>query len=445
VSAATHKRNNEHIHQPVSGDSAMTELIIPSEAPALEALKERPVDRLSRRIFFTLLAKIRKGSMTLIENRRRHSFGNEAAVDGLSATIRVMHPRFYTKMVFGGSIGAGEAYMEGLWTTDDLTTTIRIVLRNQQMLAGLEGGWAHLTAPLSLADLIIKKNTRLGSRRNIVAHYDLGNDFYALFLDETMTYSCGIFETPDSTLAAAATAKYDRICRKLNLAPGDDVLEIGTGWGGFAVHAVRHYGVHLTTTTISDQQYAYASSLFKSAGIDDRIDLLKKDYRDLRGRYDKLVSIEMIEAVGHQYLPVFFKHCNRLLKADGLMALQAITIADQVFDRHKRSIDFIKRYIFPGSCIPSVTAICNATARGTDLRLIHLDDISAHYVKTLRHWRQRFVDRIEVLRQMGFSETFIRMWIFYFCYCEAGFAERYIGDVQLLLANSRYREAIGSL
>ena len=418
----------------------MIELIIPSKAPA--TLTERPIDKISRRIFLTLLKKISNGKITIIENDQHYRFGDRSPTSELSARICVRHPRFYTNTVFGGSIGAAEAYMAGLWSPDDLTTAIRIVIQNQQVFEEMDTGWARLMEPLYTIYHILNRNTRTGSRQNIVAHYDLGNDFYALFLDETMTYSCGIFEKNDSTLKDASVAKYDRICRKLKLEPGDSIVEIGTGWGGFAVHAVLNYGVHVTTTTISDRQYQYAKARFKNAGVDDHVQLLKKDYRDLHGRYDKLVSIEMIEAVGHQYLPTFFKNCSRLLKDDGIMALQAITVADQAFDRHKRSVDFIKRYIFPGSCIPSVTAIGNAIARGTDLRLVNLEDITVHYSRTLREWRNRFFEKIDTIQAMGFSEPFIRMWEFYLCYCEAGFTERYIGDVQMLFAKSKFRRDI---
>jgi len=420
----------------------MTESIIPTEVPVLGTLEERPIDRISRRIFLTLLKKIREGQIILIEDDQQHHFGERSPKCGLSAKIHVRHPRFYTRTVFGGTIGSGEAYMAGLCSPDDLTAVIRIVIRNQKVFEDMDKGWARLMEPLYAFYHALNRNTRIGSRQNIVAHYDLGNDFYALFLDDTMTYSCGIFEQDDSTLEEASVAKYDRICRKLKLEPGDRVVEIGSGWGGFAVHAVLNYGVHVTTTTISDRQYQYAKARFQKHGIDDRVRLLKKDYRDLQGRYDKLVSIEMIEAVGHHYLPTFFKNCSRLLEEDGMMALQAITIADQAFDRHKRSADFIKRYIFPGSCIPSVTAIGTAITRGTDLRLVHLEDITAHYSRTLREWRNRFFEKINTVRAMGFSDPFIRMWEFYLCYCEAGFTERYIGDVQMLFAKPMLRQTI---
>ena len=313
--------------------------------------------------------------------------------------------QLYTRLLFGGSIGAAEAYMEGFWSADDLTMVMRILALNQKAFEDMEKGLARLTAPFYKFYHFVRKNTKAGSRKNILAHYDLGNDFYALFLDETMTYSCGIFEQEDSTLREASEAKYDRICRKLQLAAGDRVLEIGTGWGGFAVHAAQNYGVQVTTTTISDQQHQFAEKRIKTAGLEDRITLLKKDYRDLSGEFDKLVSIEMIEAVGHHYFKAFFRTCSRLLKDDGMMALQAITIGDQIFDRHKRSVDFIKRYIFPGSCIPSITAISNAIAGATDLRLVHLEDITAHYARTLHDWRRRFFANIEKVRDLGFSDT----------------------------------------
>jgi cyclopropane-fatty-acyl-phospholipid synthase len=275
---------------------------------------------------------------------------------------------------------------------------------------------------------------------NIAAHYDLGNDFYALFLDRTMTYSSGLFESPDATLEEASLAKYDRICRKLTLSSRDHVLEIGTGWGGFALHAATNYGCRVTTTTISRAQQDFARERIRGAGLEGRVDVLLQDYRNLTGKYDKLVSIEMIEAVGHHYLNAFFNACSGLLKDDGEMLLQAITIRDQVFDRHKRSVDFIKRYIFPGSCIPSVAAISLAVARVTDLRLFHLEDITPHYARTLQAWRRKFFDNLEEVRKLGYPETFIRMWEYYLSYCEAGFAERYLGDAQMLFTKPLSRK-----
>jgi cyclopropane-fatty-acyl-phospholipid synthase len=414
-------------------------MIIPSEAPALNELKERKLDHVARKAALSLLKKLRCGRLTVIEGNQRLSFGEDSHVASLQAEITVRHSLFYSRILFGGSIGAAEAYMEGLWYADDLTEVMRIMALNQKAFADMEKGSARLTAPLYKLYHSARKNTKLGSRKNILAHYDLGNDFYALFLDNTMTYSCGIFEQEHSTLEDASVAKYDRICQKLNLKPGHRVVEIGTGWGGFAAHAAQNYGVHVTTTTISNEQYRYAAKRFGDAGLENRISLFKKDYRDLQGEFDRLVSIEMIEAVGHQFYNTFFQTCSRLLKDDGLMALQAITIGDHIFDRHKRSVDFIKRYIFPGSCIPSVTAISKAIAAATDLRLIHLEDITPHYARTLREWRHRFFANIDDVRNMGYPETFIRMWEYYLCYCEGGFAERYIGDVQMLCAKPMYR------
>ena len=412
----------------------MTELIIPAEAPDLTQLKEQRMDRIARRMILALLKRLAHGRITLVEKGHRHHFGGRSDRFSLQAVITVHHPHLYTRIFFGGSIGAAEAYMEGLWSADDLTMVMRILALNQKAFADMEKGLARLTAPFHKFYHYVRKNTKAGSRKNILAHYDLGNDFYALFLDESMTYSCGIFEQVNSTLKEASEAKYDRICRKLQLSDADQVVEIGTGWGGFAEHAARNYGVHVTTTTISDEQHQFAQNRIKAAGLDNKFTLLKQDYRDLSGKFNKLVSIEMIEAVGHQYLNNFFGVCSRLLKDDGMMALQAITISDQIFDRHKRSVDFIKRYIFPGSCIPSITAINNAIARATDLRLVHLEDITSHYARTLYEWRQRFFANIEKVRALGFSDTFIRMWEYYFCYCEGGFAERYIGDVQMVFA-----------
>ena len=417
----------------------MTEFIIPSETPDLGGRRERAVDRMARRTLFSLLHKISHGKLTLIENGQRHSFGTGLGPDDLQGVITVHHPRLYTRIFFGGTIGAAEAYMEGMWSADDLSSVMRILAVNQQAFKNMEKGLARLTAPLYKFYHYVRKNTKSGSRRNILAHYDLGNDFYQLFLDETMTYSCGIFETAESSLRQASEAKYDRICRKLELSATDRVLEIGSGWGGFAIHAAGQYGAHVTTTTISDQQHRFAARRIRAAGLEDRITLLKKDYRDLKGKFDKLVSIEMIEAVGHHFYKTFFGTCNRLLKDDGLMALQTITIGDRIFDRHKKSVDFIKRYIFPGSCIPSITAISKAIAGATDLQIVNLKDISPHYAHTLREWRRRFFNNIVKVRELGFSDTFIRMWEYYLCYCEGGFAERYIGNVQLILAKPFWR------
>jgi len=417
----------------------MTTSIIPSDSPALENIQSRPTDGLARKFLFGILQKLKRGKITVLEGSHRHVFGQTSSAYPLEAVINVYHPRFYSKAILGGSIGTAEAYMIGLWSADDLTTALRIMALNRDSFERLDKGWSKISAPLQRIGHFVRKNPRRGSRKNIVAHYDLGNDFYRLFLDDTLTYSCGIFESENSSMQDASLAKYERICRKLELGPGDDVIEIGSGWGGFAIYAAQHFGCRVTTTTISDQQFKLAQQRIADYGVGDRIELVMKDYRDLKGQYSKLVSIEMIEAVGHHYLDAYFKSCSRLLKPDGMMLLQAITIIDQVFERHKRSVDFIKRYIFPGSCIPSIAAIMSSIAKATDLRLFHLEDITAHYAKTLACWREQFFNNIDAVKELQYSESFIRMWDYYLSYCEAGFAERYIGNVQMLFTKPMCR------
>jgi cyclopropane-fatty-acyl-phospholipid synthase len=417
----------------------MTTSIIPSDSPALENIQSRPTDGLARKFLFGILQKLKRGKITVLEGAHRHVFGQTSSAYPLEAIINVYHPRFYSKAILGGSIGIAEAYMIGLWSADDLTTALRIMALNRDSFERLDKGWSRISAPLQRIGHFVRKNTRRGSRKNIVAHYDLGNDFYRLFLDDTLTYSCGIFESENSSMQDASLAKYERICRKLELSPGDDVIEIGSGWGGFAIYAAQHFGCRVTTTTISDQQFKLAQQRIGDSGVADRIELVMKDYRDLKGQYSKLVSIEMIEAVGHHYLDAYFKSCSRLLKPDGMMLLQAITIIDQVFERHKRSVDFIKRYIFPGSCIPSIAAIMSSIAKATDLRLFHLEDITAHYAKTLACWREQFFNNIDAVKKLQYPEAFIRMWDYYLSYCEAGFAERYIGNAQMLFTKPMCR------
>ncbi len=393
---------------------------------------------IARRAIFSHLRKIELGSITIIDGSDRHAFGRSG---GLAATISVHDPAFYTDMAFGGSIGAGEAYMAGFWSADDLVMLVRIIVQNRSVLTDIEGGLAAFAQPLHWLMHALRKNTQAGSRKNISAHYDLGNDFYCLWLDRTMTYSCNIFEADNPTLEEAATTKYDRICRKLALKPDDHVLEIGTGWGGFAVHAAKHYGCRVTTTTISRQQHDWAQDHFEREGVADRVELLFEDYRDLRGKYDKLVSIEMIEAVGHHFLDTYLKVCADRLKDDGMMALQAITIIDQAYQAQIKSVDFIRRYIFPGGFIPSITAITESLVKVTDLRLFHLEDLTAHYARTLHVWRERFFANLDAVRKLGYPETFIRMWEYYLSYCEGAFEERYIGSVQMILTKPECRRA----
>jgi cyclopropane-fatty-acyl-phospholipid synthase len=387
------------------------------------------------------LDRLTWGRITFVEGDWTRACGGLHDPWAPQVTVTIHDRRFFASMALGGSVGAAEAYMLGYWTCDDLPALVRILVRNASVMFRMQGGTARIrTAALRFYHWL-RRNTRRGSQSNIRAHYDLGNDFYALFLDETMTYSCGVFPTATTTLAEASTEKYDRICRKLDVRAGDHLVEIGCGWGGLAVHAASRYGCRVTGTTISREQYDWAVQRVKDMGLSDRVEILRKDYRDLEGTYDKLVSIEMVEAVGHQYLGHFLKRCSRLLKPEGIMVLQAITITDQYYMQHTRTVDFIKRYIFPGSCLVSVTALCQAATQNTDLRAVHLEDISAHYAETLRQWRAAFNRRITQVRDLGFDEAFIRMWDFYFGYCEGAFDEHYIGDVQMVFAKPLFRRA----
>jgi len=397
------------------------------------------LDNLARRMVLRRLDGLREGELVLEEGGSSLRFGRSVEGFPLRVRVEVKDPRFYSDVALGGSIGAGEAYMAGCWSTDDLVGLVRLLARNMDVLDGLEGGLARLAMPGRRALEWLNRNTRKGSRRNIAAHYDLGNDFFELFLDETMMYSSAVFPRSGMTLAEGSCEKLDMICRKLAIGPGDRVLEIGTGWGGFALHAARNYGCHVTTTTISREQYRYAADRIKAEGLGDQVKLLFIDYRDLEGRYDKLVSIEMIEAVGHAWLESFFRKCDSLLEPDGTMLLQAITIADQRYASARRSMDFIQKYIFPGGALPSTAVMTGAIARVTDMGLIHLEDIGSHYATTLRLWRERFFENLDRVRALDYPEPFIRMWEFYLCYCEGGFTERTIGAVQMLLAKSRWR------
>jgi len=412
----------------------MNDSIVPRDRPEVMPRRAGWLDRRARDGMLARLEGLEEGELVLIQGDERHPFGQATDVFPVRATLTVRSPRFWSALALGGSLGAAESYIAGEWACDDLADLVRIMVRNRRLLEATEGGLARLAVPLARLYHWLRRNTRAGSRANIAAHYDLGNDFYALFLDETMTYSCAVFERPNMSLAEAQTAKYDRLCRKLALSPKDHLLEIGTGWGGFALHAAHVYGCQVTTTTISREQAAYARRRLEAAGLGDRVEVLEADYRDLAGRYDKLVSIEMIEAVGHQYLNAFLRTCAGLLHPHGLMALQAITIADQLYDRHVRTVDFIKRYVFPGSCLLSVTAMCAAATRASDLRAVHLEDITPHYARTLRTWRKRFLARADEVRAMGFPGAFLRLWEYYLAYCEGAFAERYIGDVQMVFA-----------
>ena len=407
--------------------------VIDANRPRNEPRPKGRLDRIARRIVLSRLELLERGQIVVTENGEHTSYGSLCEQYPVTGQIVVHDPRFYREVAFGGSIGAGEAYMQGYWSSSDLGDTLRIIIGNQDVLQKVDSGLAALAKSLQKLIHALNRNTRQGSRKNIAAHYDLGNDFYRLWLDRTMMYSCSYFDTPDTPLVAASIEKLDRICRKLELGPNDRVIEIGTGWGGFAIHAARHYGCHVTTTTMSKQQYDYARDAVRDAGLEDRITLLFEDYRDLEGQFDKLVSIEMVEAVGYRFQPTYFRKCCELMKRDGLMLLQSITMADQYFDDYRKSVDFINRYIFPGGCLTSVTDMTRTLTRHTDLRVIHVEDIGPHYATTLRHWYERFMARLDEVRDLGYPETFIRMWEFYLISCESAFIERTIGDAQVLM------------
>jgi cyclopropane-fatty-acyl-phospholipid synthase len=398
-------------------------------APVLS--RANPLGTTARRLVLGRLAALEHGMLRLLEGGERREF--RGTTPGPVALLEVHDPAFYADLAYGGSVGAAESYMLGHWTTPDLTTLLRLMLANRTALDSLESGLARLSAPLRLAAHWLHRNTRAGSRRNISAHYDLGNDFFGLMLDETMMYSCALFERPDMTLAEASRAKLDLVCRKLDLGPSNHVVEIGTGWGGFALHAAGRYGCRVTTTTISPSQYELARERVRAAGLQDRVTVLHEDYRDLRGTFDRLVSIEMIEAIGHRQFGEFFRRSAGLLARNGRMVLQSITIADRHYVRARDEVDFIKRYIFPGCCIPSVGALTEAMVSESDLRLVHLQDIGPHYATTLAAWRRRFHANLDQVRALGYPDSFIRMWEYYLCYCEAGFAERALGDVHMVM------------
>lgn len=394
---------------------------------------------LLRRAVLRKLEKLRHGLLLIQEGGDTLHFGTP--LSELRAEIRVNDPAIWGLVAGNGSIGAGEAYIHGYWSTPDLTAVIRIFVANLEVLDAMEGGLARLGRPLVQGLNWLNRNTRQGSRRNIAAHYDLGNELFEQFLDPTMMYSAAMFRSEDDSLEQAQLNKLERICRKLALKPSDHLLEIGTGWGSMALYAATRYGCRVTTTTLSREQHAYTEQRIRDLGLADRVTLLLEDYRDLDGQYDKLVSIEMIEAVGHRYLPTYFEQCARLLKPDGLMLLQAITIRDQRHEQARSSVDFIQRYIFPGGALPSVQKMLDVVTRHTDLNLHHMEDFGLHYARTLRLWHENLRQARQRLEQLGYDDYFYRLWEFYLCYCEGGFLERTIGTAQLLLAKPAARPA----
>ena len=404
----------------------------------MESNSNSLLDSFSRNLVLNKMKSLRYGHLSFSDNDQEQSFGDKGSL--LKAKIIIHDRKFYSELIFGGSLGAAEAFMMGYWECDDLTTIIRVLLMNRSVLDEFDSGFGSFSKPIRKFIHWCHRNTRRGSKKNISAHYDLGNNFFQSWLDEKMMYSCAIFDNQDCSLEKASTIKIDRICKKLRLNENDHLLEIGTGWGGFAIYAAKNYGCKVTTTTISEKQYQLAKERVKEAGLSNKITLLLEDYRDLEGQFDKLVSIEMIEAVGYQYFDDYFKKCSKLLRPDGLMVLQTITIADQQYKYSIRSVDFIQKYIFPGGCLPSVSKIAETITENTDMRIINIEDIGPHYATTLSHWRERMYERIDEIRDMGYSDTFVRMWHYYLCYCEGAFIERAIGDVQMIIMKPMNRD-----
>ena len=405
--------------------------------PSVALPRPGPLDAFLRRRLLAQLAPLHDGQL-----RVRDAFGEVLLGEGnaeLQATVTIEDPAFYRKVAAQGSVGAGESYIHGDWHCDDLVALVRLLVRNRDLLDGMERGPARVAGWLLRGWNRLRRNSRDGSRRNIAAHYDLGNDFFALFLSPDLMYSSALYAQPDEPLEVASQRKLDRICQQLRLQPGDRVVEIGTGWGGFALHAARHYGCHVTTTTISAEQHALAVQRVQDAGLQERVTVLMQDYRDLQGQFDKLVSIEMIEAIGAEFLDTYMGTLQRLLKPDGVALLQAITIEDHRYEQARRSVDYIKRFVFPGSFIPSINAIMAAKTRASDLQLIAQQDFGHSYAWTLRAWRQRFLAQRAAVAVQGFDDRFCRLWEFYLAYCEGGFLERSIGVSHLLLARPGHR------
>ena len=396
-------------------------------------------EKIAREAIFRLLSKLQVGSLTLHEGPCSHHFGSIDKPHEPQAEVHIHSPAVYSQMLTGGSIGSGEAYMKGYWSSPDAMDVMRIFSANLVLLNKFDASQSvFVKLALKIAHRF-NRNTYKGSQLNIAAHYDLGNEFFQLFLDPTMMYSSALFSDKSASLEVASETKLDELCQQLELKSDDHLLEIGTGWGGMAIHAAKNFGCRVTTTTISQEQYDFASARVREEGLEGQITLLCEDYRNLTGEYDKLVSIEMIEAVGHDFYQNYFRMCSGLLKPNGKMVIQAITMADQRYKEARDSVDFIKRYIFPGGCLPSVAVMAQHIARDTDMQIVHLRDITADYAETLAHWRQRFLANLDAVRGMGFSEEFVRMWDFYLCYCEGGFRERVISTVQLAFAKPDYR------
>ena len=396
---------------------------------------------LARSLMLKVLAKLQVGSLTLKEQGETLVFGSKTDPAAPHAEVHVHDTDLYRRILTGGGIAAGETYIEGLWSSPDLTAVTRAFSANLAMLGAMSDRQNLLAKTTLKLSHWARRNTASRSRENISAHYDLGNGFFSLFLDPSMMYSSAVFPTPQSDLATASRHKLHLICEDLELKPEDHLVEIGTGWGGMAIYAAEHYGCRVTTTTISREQFDYTVDAVAKRGLQDRITVLFDDYRDLTGKFDKLVSIEMIEAVGHQFYDTYFQTVSRLLKPHGKAVIQAITMTEQRYEQARDSVDFIKRYIFPGGCLPSLTVISDALARMTDMQMANLRDITRDYADTLNAWHEGFLEKLDRVRAMGFDDRFINMWRYYLSYCEGGFRERIIGTYQITMTKPGYRPA----
>lgn len=400
------------------------------------------IDSLSRKLTFSLFDQIQQAGLLINDVDEQYFFGDRAAP--LQAEVQINNNRFYRRLLSGGSIGVAESYVEGDWSSPDLVTLVRLFARNMPTLEKLEKRLGWITYPMHKLSHLSNSNTLQGSRTNIAAHYDLGNDLYQLILDSQMQYSSGIFRHKNDSLEQAQQHKLQLICDKLDLKPDQHLIEIGSGWGGLACYAAKHYGCKVTTTTLSQQQYQYAQSMIQQQGLEDRVTLLLKDYRDLDGQYDRLVSVEMIEAVGYRFLPGYFQKLEQLLKPHGKMLIQAITIADQQFEQYRKGVDFIQRYIFPGGCLPCISEMCKQLQKNTSMTVTRMQDYGLHYADTIAIWTQNFKQHALKLMESGYDRDFQRLWDFYFAYCEGGFREGSIGLVHFEAAKPRARQCAGS-
>jgi cyclopropane-fatty-acyl-phospholipid synthase len=390
-----------------------------------------------KKIFFNQLKKIKYGSIVIVDGKNKYIFGIDKK---FSCTIFVKNNNFYFEVITGGSIGTADSFIQNIWKTNNLTNVIRIMAINSELTENIESSFNLVVRPILRFLHYLKRNNKKNSLQNIAKHYDLSNEFFSKFLDSTMMYSSAIYNNKKDNLDTASVNKLKIICEKLKLKKVDHVIEIGSGWGGFAIYAATNYGCKVTTTTISKQQYLYTKNIINKLKLNKKIKVIFKDYRDLKGSFDKLVSIEMIEAVGHKYYDEYFAKVNSLLKDDGMALIQAITIRDQKYQAALKSVDFIQKYIFPGSCIPSLNILQNSITKSSNMIVKDIEDIGDHYATTLMHWRENFIKNLKYIESLGFDEKFIRMWLYYFAYCEGGFREKVINDAHILLAKPMNRD-----